>query len=100
MPSTSNTTCATTARRLAALASYAQILRHWEHASRSYFNVETYSFKGPDVYDGTKPRDLNVENEADSKFSRDHHQRLARLAPASFRVGDRAAARIKPTSIA
>src|ERR1700722_358772 len=33
------------------LASYAQILRHWEHASRSYFDVETYSFKGPAVYD-------------------------------------------------
>jgi YidC/Oxa1 family membrane protein insertase len=51
------------------LASYGQILRHWEHASRSYFDVETYSFKGPDVFDGTKPRDLNVENEADSKFN-------------------------------
>ena len=51
------------------LASYGQILRHWEHASRSYFDVETYSFKGPDVFDGTKPRDLGVENEADSKFS-------------------------------
>jgi len=56
----------TTAR---SLASYAQILRHWEHASRSYFDVETYSFKGPDVFDGTKTRDLKVENEADSKFS-------------------------------
>ena len=52
-----------------ALASYGQILRHWEHASRSYFDVETYSFKGPDVFDGTKPRDLGVENEADSKFN-------------------------------
>jgi YidC/Oxa1 family membrane protein insertase len=51
------------------LASYSQFLRHWEHASRSYFNVETYSFKGPAVYDGTKSHDLNVENEADSKFS-------------------------------
>jgi YidC/Oxa1 family membrane protein insertase len=50
------------------LASYGQILRHWEHASRSYFNVETYSFKGPAVFDG-KYRDLNVESEADSKFS-------------------------------
>src|SRR5258706_7132913 len=38
------------------LASYAQILRHWEHASRSYFDVETYSFKGPAVYDGTKSK--------------------------------------------
>jgi YidC/Oxa1 family membrane protein insertase len=51
------------------LASYGQILRHWEHAKRSYFDVETYSFKGPDVFDGTKPRDLGVESETDSKFS-------------------------------
>ena len=51
------------------LASYSQFLRHWEHASRSYFDVETYSFKGPTVYDGAKSRDLNVENETDSKFS-------------------------------
>ena len=51
------------------MASYSQILRHWEHASRSYFDVETYSFKGPAVYDGTKSQDLNVESETDSKFS-------------------------------
>ena len=51
------------------LAAYSQFLRHWEHASRSYFDVETYSFKGPAVYDGAKSRDLNVENETDSKFS-------------------------------
>jgi YidC/Oxa1 family membrane protein insertase len=51
------------------LASYAQILREWEHASRSYFNVESYSFKGPAIYDGTKFKDLNVENDAESKYS-------------------------------
>jgi YidC/Oxa1 family membrane protein insertase len=51
------------------LASYSQFLRHWEHASRSYFDVETYSFKGPAIYDGTKYRDLKVENEEESKFS-------------------------------
>jgi YidC/Oxa1 family membrane protein insertase len=51
------------------LAPYSQIRRHWEHASRSYFDVETYSFKGPAVYDGAKSRDLNVENDAESKFS-------------------------------
>jgi YidC/Oxa1 family membrane protein insertase len=51
------------------LASYAQILRRWEHPSRSYFNVETYSFKGPEVFDGSKTRDLNVENDAESRFS-------------------------------
>jgi YidC/Oxa1 family membrane protein insertase len=51
------------------LASYVQILRHWEHPSRSYFDVETYSFKGPAVYDGTKSKDLNVESGTDSKYS-------------------------------
>jgi YidC/Oxa1 family membrane protein insertase len=51
------------------LASYSQILRHWEPAARHYFDVETYSFKGPDVYNGTKSRDLKVENESDSKFA-------------------------------
>jgi YidC/Oxa1 family membrane protein insertase len=51
------------------LASYSQLLRHWEHASRSYFDVETYSFKGPAVYDGTKSKDLNVENDTDAKYS-------------------------------
>ncbi len=56
----------TTAR---SLASYSQFLRHWVHASRSYFDVETYSFKGPAVFDGTKSRDLKVENEADGRFS-------------------------------
>ena len=51
------------------LASYSQFLRYWEHPSRSYFNVETYSFKGPAVFDGAKSHDLNVENETDGKFS-------------------------------
>jgi YidC/Oxa1 family membrane protein insertase len=51
------------------VAAYSQFLRHWVHASRSYFDVETYSFKGPAIYDGTKARDLKVENEADGKIS-------------------------------
>jgi YidC/Oxa1 family membrane protein insertase len=51
------------------LAPYAQILRHWEHATRSYFDVETYSFKGPAVYDGSKSRDLKVEDAEDSKYA-------------------------------
>ncbi len=51
------------------IASYMQILRHWEHPSRSYFDVETYSFKGPAVFDGTKSRDLKVENETDGRYS-------------------------------
>jgi YidC/Oxa1 family membrane protein insertase len=52
------------------LGPYSQLKLHWEHASRSYFDVETYSFKGPAVYDGAKSQDLNVEKESDSKFSK------------------------------
>jgi YidC/Oxa1 family membrane protein insertase len=51
------------------LADYGQILRHWDPAARHYFDVETYSFKGPAVYDGRKSRDLKVDNESDSKFA-------------------------------
>ncbi len=50
------------------LAAYSQILRHWEHASRSYFDVETYSFKGPALFDGAKSRDLKVEDGEDSHY--------------------------------
>jgi YidC/Oxa1 family membrane protein insertase len=72
------------------LASYAQFLRHWEHASRSYFDVESYSFKGPAVSDGTKSKDLNVESDSDSKFSATYtngwlaslqHQFVAAIVP-------------------
>lgn len=52
------------------LASYAQFLRHWETPSRSYFDVETYSFVGPAVYDGHKYQRLSVEKAEDAKFSR------------------------------
>jgi YidC/Oxa1 family membrane protein insertase len=74
------------------LAPYSQILRHWEHASRSYFDVETYSFKGPAVWDGTKSHDLNVENDTDSKFSETitngwlaslQHQFVSAIVPAA-----------------
>jgi YidC/Oxa1 family membrane protein insertase len=73
------------------LAPYSQFLRHWEHASRSYFDVETYSFKGPAVWDGTKSHDLNVENDTDSKFSQTitngwlaslQHQFVSAIVPA------------------
>jgi YidC/Oxa1 family membrane protein insertase len=51
------------------LEPYSQIVRHWEHPSRSYFNVETYSFKGPAVYEGNKFRELDVEKADDGKFT-------------------------------
>ena len=51
------------------LAPYSQFLRHWEHASRSYFDDEPYSFKGHEIWDGKNWHDLNVESDSDSKFS-------------------------------
>ncbi|MEP6547923.1 MAG: membrane protein insertase YidC [Gammaproteobacteria bacterium] len=74
------------------LASYSQFLRHWDHPSRSYFDVETYSFKGPAVWDGTKSHDLNVESDTDSKFSQSitngwlaslQHQFVSAIVPAA-----------------
>jgi len=74
------------------LVPFSRILRHWVHPSRSYFDVETYSFKGPAVYDGAKSRDLNVENDTDSKFSEVitngwlaslQHQFVAAIVPAA-----------------
>ncbi|HWG72175.1 MAG TPA: membrane protein insertase YidC [Steroidobacteraceae bacterium] len=74
------------------LAPYSQFLRHWEHPSRSYFNVETYSFKGPAIFDGTKSHDLNVESATDSKFAETitngwlaslQHQFVSAIVPAA-----------------
>ena len=75
------------------LEPYSQFLRRWEHASRSYFDVETYSFKGPAVWDGNKSHDLNVESDSDSKFSQTISNGVARLAAAPIRGGHRAARR-------
>ncbi|MDE2296162.1 MAG: membrane protein insertase YidC, partial [Gammaproteobacteria bacterium] len=51
-------------------ATYAQILRHWEIVKRSYFNIRTYSFMGPAIYDGDKYRDLKLDVNDPSPFSR------------------------------
>src|SRR4029453_2030354 len=31
-------------------ASYVQLVRHYEHVERSYFNVETYAYRGPAIF--------------------------------------------------
>jgi YidC/Oxa1 family membrane protein insertase len=49
-------------------ASYVQLVRHYEHVERSYFNVETYAYRGPAVYDGKGARKLNVEKEEDRGY--------------------------------
>jgi YidC/Oxa1 family membrane protein insertase len=50
-------------------ASYVQIVRHYEQVERSYFNVETYSYRGPQIFDGKGARKLEVDDEDDKHFS-------------------------------
>ncbi len=51
-------------------APYMQFLRHYEHVERSMWNVETYAFKGPALWDGSRYTKLKVDDEEDGKFSR------------------------------
>ncbi|MET0660567.1 MAG: membrane protein insertase YidC [Steroidobacteraceae bacterium] len=51
-------------------ASYVQLLRHYEHVSRSMFNVETYAYRGPAVYDGKAYRKLDIEDDEDRHYAR------------------------------
>jgi YidC/Oxa1 family membrane protein insertase len=52
-------------------ASYAQILRDDIPIERSMFNVESYAFKGPAYYDGTKYSKLALDDADDSKLERE-----------------------------
>jgi len=50
-------------------ASYVQLVRHIVKQKRSMFDVESYAFRGPAIYDGRKYRRLNIEDEDDAQFS-------------------------------
>jgi YidC/Oxa1 family membrane protein insertase len=52
------------------LASYAQLLRHWEVVKRSMWNVETYAFRGPAIYDGESYKKLDIEDKEDQALSK------------------------------
>ena len=52
-------------------APYMQILRDDVVLERSMFNVETYAFKGPAYFDGTKYQKLKVEDAAKEPLARD-----------------------------
>ena len=52
---------------------YAQILRNDPPTKRSYFNVESYAFHGPALWDGTKFRRLDTTDSQDSHLSLDVH---------------------------
>ncbi len=50
-------------------AQYAQILRNDPPTDRSMFDVESYSFHGPAMWDGTKYRKLDIEDQDDQRLS-------------------------------
>jgi len=52
---------------------YAQILRNDPPTKRSYFNVESYAFHGPAIWDGTKFRRLDISDAQDSRLSLEVH---------------------------
>jgi YidC/Oxa1 family membrane protein insertase len=52
---------------------YAQILRNDPPTKRSYFNVESYAFHGPALWDGTKFRRLDTTDAQDSHLALDVH---------------------------
>jgi YidC/Oxa1 family membrane protein insertase len=52
---------------------YAQILRNDPPTKRSYFNVESYAFHGPALWDGTKYRKLDTTDTQDSHLSIEVH---------------------------
>ncbi|HEY6643050.1 membrane protein insertase YidC [Povalibacter sp.] len=49
-------------------ASYVQLIRHYEHVERSYFNVETYAYRGPAIYDGKAYRKLQIDDEDERSY--------------------------------
>jgi YidC/Oxa1 family membrane protein insertase len=50
-------------------ASYVQIARHVYTPERSMFDVESYAYRGPAVYDGKKYRKLDVTDEDDAGYA-------------------------------
>ncbi len=52
-------------------ASYVQLARHIYPSKRSMFDVESYAYRGPAIYDGKRYRKLDVTDEDDSRFSED-----------------------------
>jgi YidC/Oxa1 family membrane protein insertase len=50
-------------------ASYVQIARHVYSPERSMFDVESYAYRGPAIYDGKRYQKLDVSDEEDGKFA-------------------------------
>jgi YidC/Oxa1 family membrane protein insertase len=52
-------------------AAYAQFLRDDPPVERSMFDVESYAFRGPAIYDSEKYQKLDIEDEADGRLAVD-----------------------------
>jgi YidC/Oxa1 family membrane protein insertase len=50
-------------------ASYVQLARHIYTPERSMFDVESYAYRGPAIYDGQKYRKLDITDEEEGKFA-------------------------------
>jgi YidC/Oxa1 family membrane protein insertase len=50
-------------------ASYVQFVRHMYTQKRSMFDVESYAYRGPAIYNGQKFSKIDVNDEDDAKFS-------------------------------
>jgi YidC/Oxa1 family membrane protein insertase len=49
--------------------SYVQLARHIYTPERSMFDVESYAYRGPAIYDGEKYRKLDVTDDEEGKFA-------------------------------
>ncbi len=52
-------------------ASYVQIARHVYSQDRSMFDVESYAYRGPAIYDGQRYRKLDVTDDEEGRFAQD-----------------------------
>ena len=50
-------------------ASYVQLARHVYAQERSMFDVESYAYRGPAVWDGNKYRKLDVDDDEDGRYA-------------------------------
>ena len=72
------------------VAPYSQILHDMPPVERSYFNVDSYAFTGPALWDGTKYDKLDTDDSDDASLNRDitggwlaslQHHFVAAIAP-------------------
>jgi YidC/Oxa1 family membrane protein insertase len=52
-------------------ASYVQLARHIFSQERSMFDVESYAYRGPAIYDGQRYRKLDVTDDEEGRYSQD-----------------------------